>query len=42
MISNYMPLPQVPIPENTTKLALGKIRLGFNKILIKFKNYLLF
>lgn len=35
-ISKYFPVPQVPIPANTTKLALGKIKLEINVPLAPF------
>ncbi len=28
-IENYYPVPQVPLPKNSTKLALGKIKLDY-------------
>lgn len=28
-ISQYLPVPQVPIPANSTKLALGKVPLSY-------------
>lgn len=36
MVSQYFPIPQVPIPQNTTKIALGKIRLGQFSPLIQY------
>lgn len=27
-ISKYLPIPQVPIPKNSTKLSLGKIKIS--------------
>lgn len=40
-ISAFLPVPQVPIPQNSTKLALGKVQMIYVRYEILLANYIL-